>query len=151
MDQEKWGWCLRKGQFEPKTMDLPMAPDSLLKLVRCQCKGNCDTQRCSCKRNELECSSACDECKGVCQNSNFDASTDDQVNTNSYHEWHNCFWMTSYYVMVTSYHICNAHSVFLEFILNLCKLTTFPKTLSLIHIWRCRRSTLCRSRWSPYH
>ena len=23
--------------------------------------------------------------------------------------------------------------------------------LSLIHIWRCRRSTLCRSRWSPYH
>ena len=28
---------------------------------------------------------------------------------------------------------------------------TNPLTLSLIHIWRCRRSTLCRSRWSPYH
>ena len=29
----------------------------------------------------------------------------------------------------------------------------FPqhRNLSLIHIWRCRRSTLCRSRWSPYH
>ena len=26
-----------------------------------------------------------------------------------------------------------------------------PSSLSLIHIWRCRRSTLCRSRWSPYH
>ena len=25
------------------------------------------------------------------------------------------------------------------------------RPLSLIHIWRCRRSTLCRSRWSPYH
>ena len=25
------------------------------------------------------------------------------------------------------------------------------QVLSLIHIWRCRRSTLCRSRWSPYH
>ena len=24
-------------------------------------------------------------------------------------------------------------------------------SLSLIHILRCRRSTLCRSRWSPYH
>ena len=24
-------------------------------------------------------------------------------------------------------------------------------TLSLIHIWRCRRSFACRSRWSPYH
>ena len=24
-------------------------------------------------------------------------------------------------------------------------------TLSLIHIWRCRRYSLCRSRWSPEH
>ena len=24
-------------------------------------------------------------------------------------------------------------------------------SLSLIHIWRCRRYSLCRSRWSPYH
>ena len=28
---------------------------------------------------------------------------------------------------------------------------TLKLYLSLIHIWRCRRSTLCRSRWSPYH
>ena len=26
-----------------------------------------------------------------------------------------------------------------------------PEKLSLIHIWRCRRSYACRSRWSPYH
>ena len=26
-----------------------------------------------------------------------------------------------------------------------------PDSLSLIHIWRCRRSYACRSRWSPYH
>ena len=34
-----------------------------------------------------------------------------------------------------------------------CRAVTLPirETLSLIHIWRCRRSTLCRSRWSPYH
>ena len=25
------------------------------------------------------------------------------------------------------------------------------RLLSLIHIWRCRRDVLCRSRWSPYH
>ena len=24
-------------------------------------------------------------------------------------------------------------------------------SLSLIHIWRCRRGAECRSRWSPYH
>ena len=29
--------------------------------------------------------------------------------------------------------------------------TRISFNLSLIHIWRCRRSTLCRSRWSPYH
>ena len=36
---------------------------------------------------------------------------------------------------------------------NLSKqLTSAPHLyLSLIHICRCRRSTLCRSRWSPYH
>ena len=26
-----------------------------------------------------------------------------------------------------------------------------PKELSLIHIRRCRRYAVCRSRWSPYH
>ena len=30
-----------------------------------------------CKRNELDCSSACGECKGLCQNSKSDADTDD--------------------------------------------------------------------------
>ena len=29
--------------------------------------------------------------------------------------------------------------------------TKILSELSLIHIWRCRRTTLCRSRWSPYH
>ena len=28
---------------------------------------------------------------------------------------------------------------------------SWPLVLSLIHIWRCRRDVLCRSRWSPYH
>ena len=32
-----------------------------------------------------------------------------------------------------------------------CSCTSSYDQLSLIHIWRCRRSTLCRSRWSPYH
>eukprot|EP00826_Nyctotherus_ovalis_P021220 TRINITY_DN1680_c0_g1_i15.p2 TRINITY_DN1680_c0_g1~~TRINITY_DN1680_c0_g1_i15.p2 ORF type:complete len:110 (+),score=31.34 TRINITY_DN1680_c0_g1_i15:102-431(+) len=37
---------------------------------------------------------------------------------------------------------------------ELDELKTMMRTwykLSLIHICRCRRSTLCRSRWSPYH
>eukprot|EP00826_Nyctotherus_ovalis_P038926 TRINITY_DN3691_c0_g1_i2.p2 TRINITY_DN3691_c0_g1~~TRINITY_DN3691_c0_g1_i2.p2 ORF type:complete len:108 (+),score=20.83 TRINITY_DN3691_c0_g1_i2:84-407(+) len=31
-----------------------------------------------------------------------------------------------------------------------CQETT-PHHLSLIHICRCRRYAVCRSRWSPYH
>ena len=31
---------------------------------------------------------------------------------------------------------------------NISEVTT---SLSLIHIWRCRRIERCRSRWSPYH
>ena len=34
---------------------------------------------------------------------------------------------------------------------NITACLPFLCNLSLIHIWRCRRSTLCRSRWSPYH
>ena len=34
---------------------------------------------------------------------------------------------------------------------NAHHVTWINNELSLIHIWRCRRSTLCRSRWSPYH
>ena len=41
-----------------------------------------------------------------------------------------------------------------EFFLSLSRILLYVCAqciLSLIHIWRCRRSTLCRSRWSPYH
>eukprot|EP00826_Nyctotherus_ovalis_P065842 TRINITY_DN9694_c0_g1_i19.p1 TRINITY_DN9694_c0_g1~~TRINITY_DN9694_c0_g1_i19.p1 ORF type:complete len:373 (-),score=120.89 TRINITY_DN9694_c0_g1_i19:25-1119(-) len=34
---------------------------------------------------------------------------------------------------------------------NIKKVKRVVMRLSLIHICRCRRSTLCRSRWSPYH
>ena len=32
-----------------------------------------------------------------------------------------------------------------------CRPSWAPHRLSLIHIWRCRRYAVCRSRWSPYH
>ena len=32
-----------------------------------------------------------------------------------------------------------------------CGVLNTNQYLSLIHIWRCRRYSLCRSRWSPYH
>ena len=42
-------------------------------------------------------------------------------------------------------HICNNHTI------SLLLLLLWLLLLSLIHIWRCRRTLRCRSRWSPYH
>ena len=55
-----------------------------------------------------------------------------------------------------SYHAClfhGYHAIVLCSIPGLSHLSYHapPHTLSLIHIWRCRRRLRCRSRWSPYH
>ena len=38
-----------------------------------------------------------------------------------------------------------------SFLLSMFLRNPVFQSLSLIHIWRCRRSYACRSRWSPYH
>ena len=38
-----------------------------------------------------------------------------------------------------------------RFSCNICGAAFTERGLSLIHIWCCRRYSLCRSRWSPYH
>ena len=47
--------------------------------------------------------------------------------------------------------IMNSCESFTQNLTVCCTAHTPIPSLSLIHIWRCRRSTLCRSRWSPYH
>ena len=69
LDPKKWGWELKGSKYYPKYTENQPAPDNLLKVVRCGCKGDCSSLRCSCKRNGLDCSSACKECKGIsCRN-----------------------------------------------------------------------------------
>jgi len=70
MNPEDWGWVQIDGKLEPRTTDLPPAPDALLRVIRCNCKTDCDTKRCTCKKHGMECSVACGECKSVsCTNS----------------------------------------------------------------------------------
>ena len=65
-----WGWSLASGLLVPKEVDLPSAPPALLSVVRCNCKADCTSARCSCKKYGLECSLACGQCRGVsCANS----------------------------------------------------------------------------------
>ena len=44
---------------------------------------------------------------------------------------------------------CNLMQYFLQRYIKVSAVHVY--FLSLIHIWRCRRSYACRSRWSPYH
>ena len=70
LDPLKWRWTTKNGVFEPVKTDLSPAPQFILKVIRCACKGGCATNRCSCKRNALKCAPSCTECNGLaCKNS----------------------------------------------------------------------------------
>lgn len=67
---ELWGWQLASGRLEPLQTDLPPAPEDLLRVIRCNCKKDCGSKRCTCRKHGLECSVACGQCKGFgCSNS----------------------------------------------------------------------------------
>lgn len=67
---EDWGWKLSSGKLLPIRTQLPPADESLLEFVRCNCKKGCSTQKCTCRKNGLDSSPACGECKGYsCVNS----------------------------------------------------------------------------------
>jgi len=67
MEPSGYGWTLGSNRYEP-TLD-SMAPEELLKHISCNCKGNCSNRQCSCKKNDVKCISACENCKGItCKN-----------------------------------------------------------------------------------
>ena len=74
-----WGWRNVKNNLFPVHTDMPPAPADVLRVIRCGCKGDCSTLKCSCKKHRLDCSSACKECKGgSCSNTgNTEASVTD--------------------------------------------------------------------------
>ena len=65
MDTEEWGWKLRDGMLYPVMTDQPVAPVQLLTIVKCGCKGQCDSIKCSCRKNGLTCTVVCKVCKGM--------------------------------------------------------------------------------------
>lgn len=63
MDAMNWGWNLQDNQFVPVMSRMNAAPDSLLKVIHCNCSNACKTLRCSCRRYGLPCTSACGTCQ----------------------------------------------------------------------------------------
>ena len=69
LDPLSWGWSLVQGRLEPIQVDLPPAPETLLQVIRCNCKTDCSSNRCTCRKHGLQCSTACGNCRGiVCSN-----------------------------------------------------------------------------------
>lgn len=70
LDPQEWGWKDRNGTLYPVMTDLPPAPPQLLKIVKCSCRSNCTSARCTCVRNGMSCTLACKTCQGAeCDNS----------------------------------------------------------------------------------
>ena len=73
------GWRVRGEELEIDWTDIAPAPESVMELVCCGCRGMCETRRCSCVKNELHCTDACscgEECVN-CDNSQFSDDEDD--------------------------------------------------------------------------
>ena len=67
---QDWGWKLVDGRLLPLRTNLPAAHSSLLEIVRCNCKSDCGSQRCSCRKHGLNCLAPCSNCRGQsCANS----------------------------------------------------------------------------------
>ena len=77
LDPTLWGWKLDQSQLVPVMTDKPIAPDDILKIIRCQCTSGCNSLRCSCRSNGLKCVSACTNCSSECSNAELQSIHDD--------------------------------------------------------------------------
>lgn len=63
MDAMNLGRSLQDNLFVPIMSRMNPAPDSLLKVIHCNCSTACKTHRCSCRRYGLPCTAACGPCQ----------------------------------------------------------------------------------------
>ncbi len=76
-----YGWVQRNCILRPVTTNMPPAPEDVLSNIRCGCRGDCTSNRCTCYRVGLKCTPACKVCAGSsCSNHppiNEDSDLDD--------------------------------------------------------------------------
>ena len=84
LDPTEWGWRMEQGHLSPIKTDLDVAPEFLLKFVRCNCqttsKNTCGTKICSCRKHGLKCVAACGDCRGKSCNNMAELMVEPLVN-----------------------------------------------------------------------
>ena len=84
MMPESWGWPHTESGLIPILTDQPPAPEELLKIIRCNCSGDCFSAKCSCKKHSMKCSIACGQCcRSACSNASEFVEEDDDDFENS--------------------------------------------------------------------
>lgn len=63
----KWGWK-EVGDNDlkllmPRLTDASLVPDELLKKISCNCKGDCSSSRCGCRKHGVKCTVLCIKCR----------------------------------------------------------------------------------------
>ena len=60
---DSWGWQRGRSELEPIKTDLDVAPDNVLKFIRCKYKSQhsnqCGTNVCTCFKHGIRCVEAC--------------------------------------------------------------------------------------------
>ena len=79
MNPNDWGWKIEGTTMTPIKSDKAVAPESLLKVIKCNCKlttkAPCSTNLCSCRKHGLRCLSSCGKCYGeTCENKEVNLS-----------------------------------------------------------------------------
>jgi len=72
------GWIMSDGLIKPEICLDPPAPKAVLELKKCSCKSGCETNRCSCRKAQLPCTSLCACYTIVCHNSSKDEFDEDE-------------------------------------------------------------------------
>ncbi|KAJ8880744.1 hypothetical protein PR048_017214 [Dryococelus australis] len=70
-----WGLKLDGEELVPVICDMNAAPETLLKIIHCNCKSDCSSNRCSCRAYGLPCSYVC----GSCQVTHCDNQLSDEL------------------------------------------------------------------------
>ena len=65
-----YGWEICDDILVPVSTRDDIAPEHLITLVSCNCKGACSTNHCTCKKNNVACTDFCG-CGDSCENSDM--------------------------------------------------------------------------------